>query len=75
MNMSVEEIARDYNLSLADVHAALAYYYDHQEEIDQQRKEDEEFVEAMRKEVPSKLNQTLRNKSNEANSNGELNSM
>lgn len=32
---SAEEIARQYpHLSLAEVHAALAYYFDHREEID-----------------------------------------
>ena len=28
-------IASEYGLSLADVYAALAYYYDHREEVDQ----------------------------------------
>ncbi|MDO8463781.1 MAG: DUF433 domain-containing protein [Gallionella sp.] len=54
MKMSVAEIAKDYSLNLADVHAALAYYYDHKDEIDQHKKEDDEFVEAMMKEIPSK---------------------
>jgi uncharacterized protein (DUF433 family) len=31
-------------LSLADVHAALTYYYDHRDEIDRQIREDDEFV-------------------------------
>jgi hypothetical protein len=30
------------------VHAALAYYWDHREEIQRQMKEDEEFVELLR---------------------------
>ncbi|MGV2387417.1 MAG UNVERIFIED_CONTAM: DUF433 domain-containing protein [Microcystis novacekii LVE1205-3] len=30
---SLEEIAQEYNLSLASVYAAIAYYYDNQEEI------------------------------------------
>ena len=34
MGESIEEIARDYNLSPASVHAAMTSYYDHQEEID-----------------------------------------
>ena len=34
---SAEEIVRQYSyLSLAEVHAALAYYYDHIDEIDQE---------------------------------------
>ena len=31
-------------LSLADVHAALTYYYDHRDEIDRQIREDDEFI-------------------------------
>ena len=41
---SPEQIIADFpQLSLADVHAALAYYFDHREEIQRQAKEDEEF--------------------------------
>jgi uncharacterized protein (DUF433 family) len=32
--VSAEDLARDYGLTLGEVHAALAYYYDHREEID-----------------------------------------
>ena len=35
-------------ITLADVHAALAYYWDHREAIEQQMREDEEFVAALR---------------------------
>ena len=59
MGRTVDEIANDYNLSLADVYAALAYYHDHREEIDKSIKDDEEFVEGLRKEIPSKLNKKL----------------
>ena len=33
---SVQNIAEHYDITLADVHAALVYYYDHQAEIDAQ---------------------------------------
>lgn len=33
-NWSIETIATEHDLSVADVHAALAYYYDHRDEID-----------------------------------------
>ena len=33
-NWSIETIAAEHDLSVADVHAALAYYYDHKDEID-----------------------------------------
>lgn len=56
---TVDEIASDYNLSIADVYAALAYYHDHREEIDKDIKDDEEFVEAFKKEFPSKLKKKL----------------
>src|SRR5688572_3281095 len=59
LGRSVDEIATEYNLSIADVYAALAYYHDHRKEIDKNIKDDEEFVEALRKEIPSKLNKKL----------------
>jgi uncharacterized protein (DUF433 family) len=34
LGWSADEIATEYGLTLADVYAALAYYYDHQSEID-----------------------------------------
>lgn len=38
---SSEEIARQYpHLSLAEIHSALAYYFDHQEEIDREIQEE-----------------------------------
>ena len=56
LGYSVDQIANDYNLSLADVYAALAYYHDHREEIDKSIKDGEKFVEEMKKKIPSKLN-------------------
>jgi uncharacterized protein (DUF433 family) len=42
---SPEQIVADFpQLSLADVYSALAYYFDHREEIQRQAKQDEEFV-------------------------------
>ena len=55
MGRSAEEIAVEYDLSLADVFAALAYYYDHREEIDQSIIDDDTFVEALRLKTPSKV--------------------
>ena len=42
--MSLEEIALDWNIPLAAVYAAMAYYYDHKAEMDQSFRDDEEFV-------------------------------
>ena len=59
MGMSADEIATEYDLSLADVYAALTYYFDHRPEIDQAMEESEAFVEALRQRTPSKLTQKL----------------
>lgn len=53
MGRSADEISSEYNLSLADIYAALAYYYDHREEIDQTIKDDEAFVETLKQQNPS----------------------
>jgi uncharacterized protein (DUF433 family) len=46
---SPEEIVTSFpHLSLGDVYAALAYYFDHSEEIKRHINEDEEFVAAMK---------------------------
>ncbi len=60
MGRSPDEISAEYNLTLSDIYAALAYYYDHQAEIDRMIKESEAFVEELRRQVPSKLSQKLR---------------
>ena len=61
MGLSIEEIAKTYDLSLASVHAAMAYYYEYQEEIDRQTAEAEAFVEELkRNSPPSKLENKLR---------------
>jgi uncharacterized protein (DUF433 family) len=42
---SADEIVSSFpQLSLADVHAALAYYFDHQTEIDADVRRDDEFI-------------------------------
>lgn len=43
-----EIVAAFPHLSLADVHAAMAYYWDNQSAIDQQMKEADEFVEQLK---------------------------
>jgi uncharacterized protein (DUF433 family) len=52
MGESLEEIAKEYDLSLASVHAAMGYYYDHQEEIDRHTAESKAFVEQMKRNIP-----------------------
>jgi uncharacterized protein (DUF433 family) len=59
LGRSADEIAAEYDLTLADVYAALTYYYDHQFEIDQSIRESEAFVEALRQQTPSKVAKKL----------------
>ncbi len=59
MGRCADEIAVDYDLTLADVYAALAYYFDHRAEIDQSMEESEAFVEELRQRTPSKLLEKL----------------
>ena len=45
LGRSPDEIVRAYpHITLADVHAALAYYWDYKDEIDQQMKDADDFV-------------------------------
>jgi uncharacterized protein (DUF433 family) len=55
LGRSPDDIANEYGLSLADVHAALAYYFDHREEIDNAITEDDTFVASLREQAPSTL--------------------
>lgn len=56
---SVDEIASEYDLSLADVYAALAYYFAHRERIDQSIEESRAFVEEMKEEMSSTRTERL----------------
>ncbi len=59
LGKSVDEIASEYDLTLGDVHAALAYYFDHREEIDKRTGDDRALAEAMRAQILSKRSQKL----------------
>ena len=61
MGESLEDIASGYDLSKAAVYAAMAYYYDHREEIDRHTAESEALVRQMRRDsTPSPLEPRLR---------------
>ena len=47
-------------ITLADVHAALAYYFDHIDEIQQEMRAEREFSEEFRRSNPSLLEAKLR---------------
>jgi uncharacterized protein (DUF433 family) len=59
MGRSADEIATEYDLTLADVYAALTYYSEHRSEIDESIREGEAFAQALRERTPSKLSQNL----------------
>jgi uncharacterized protein (DUF433 family) len=63
MGKSADEIAAEYDLTLADVYAALTYYFDHRDEIDQSIREGNAFAEALRQRTPSKVRQKLQGRS------------
>ena len=60
MGMSADQIASEHGLTLGDVYAALAYYFDHREEIERQIEEEEAFVQELRRATPSPLARKLR---------------
>jgi uncharacterized protein (DUF433 family) len=60
LGLSLPELAGKYDLPLAAVHTALAYYYDHRVEIDRSIEEDEAFEEAFRRNNPSPLQEKLK---------------
>ena len=47
-------------ITLADVHAALAYYFDHMEEIQQEMRAERAFAEELRRKNPAVLEARLR---------------
>lgn len=60
LGMSVDEICADYDLSLAEVYAALAYYFDYKQMIDQHIEADEVYVDAFKGDNPSILQKKLK---------------
>jgi uncharacterized protein (DUF433 family) len=52
---SAEEIASQYHLTLAQVYAALTYYFEHIEEIQADIRASEKTVQDMMRRYPSKL--------------------
>ena len=60
LGRSADEIASEYDLELADIYAALAYYFAHREEIDVSIRESRAFIEEMQRETPSKLRQKMK---------------
>jgi uncharacterized protein (DUF433 family) len=64
--MSAAQIVQEYpQLTLADVYAALAYYWDHRDEIEGRAAEDAAFEEECRRQYPSVLQDKLRQRANQ----------
>ena len=62
MGKSVDEICTGYDLGPADVHAALAFYFDNRAEIDKAIDDSDAFIETLRKSTPSVLENRLKNR-------------
>ena len=63
MGMTPRQIVDEYpHLTLAQIHAALAYYWSHRDEIQQEIVEGERIAEEIRVKFPSKLSQKLAEK-------------
>jgi uncharacterized protein (DUF433 family) len=61
LGLMPDEIVSAYpSLTLADVHAALAYYFDHREEIQRDLAEDRQLADDTARETPSRLQPKLR---------------
>ena len=66
-SQSAAEIVRDFpQLSLADVHAALTYFYDHRDEILKQMREADELVSRMKREAGPNLLERIRAENGDA---------
>ena len=48
MGQTCKEIADKYGITIADVYAALGYYYDNRSKIDQSMKEGKTFIEHLK---------------------------
>jgi uncharacterized protein (DUF433 family) len=59
LGISADEIASEYDLELADVYAALTYYFDHRQEIDAAREESKKWIEELKRNTPSLVKQKL----------------
>lgn len=68
LKMSPTQIVEAHpTLSLAQVHAALAYFYDHQDEIRREIAEEDEIHDQLRRERPSILEEAKARKANAPN--------
>lgn len=55
LGYSPEDISEAFDISLAAVHEALSYYYEHTEDVQEEIRKDKEFVEKFRKEFKHEI--------------------
>jgi len=60
MGRPLEEVAGTYDLPLAALHTAMAYYFEHKDEIDRSIEEDRAFAEAFERRNVSPLREKLK---------------
>jgi len=67
MGMSPDEIVSAYpSLTLSDVHAALAYYYEHREQVEASIQEGQRLTAELRAKGPSLVQEKLRQRKPDA---------
>jgi uncharacterized protein (DUF433 family) len=59
LGRALEEISGTYDLQPAAVYAAMAYYYDHKDEIDQSLDEEDSLAKAFKEDNPALLREKL----------------
>lgn len=59
LGRTLGEITGKHDVPLAALHAAMAYYYDHREEIDGTLEDDHAFEQAFRRHNPSPLQEKM----------------
>ncbi len=60
LGLSADQIATEFGLTLAEVHAALAYYFAHRDEVERSIRDGQTLAEAVRQANPSLVKQKLR---------------
>jgi uncharacterized protein (DUF433 family) len=61
LGWSVNQIVEEFpQITRADVHAALAYYWDHKDELERKWAEDDAWVDEMMRLHPSRLQEKLK---------------
>jgi ribosome-binding factor A len=60
MGLTLEEVAVEYDLTLAEVYAAIAFYYDNKSAIDESIGAAEALAESLRSQYPSLLQEKVK---------------